>query len=55
MIVLLWAETVVTQTIHLGTQRSSHLDIPTEYQYLIDSTILIPMGGFLITIVDVDY
>ena len=35
-----------------GTQ---HLDIPTKYQYLTGSTILIPKGTFVDSIVDVNY
>ena len=38
-----------------GTQRFSHLDIPTKYQYLTGSTILIPKGTFVDSIVDVNY
>jgi hypothetical protein len=36
-------------------QRYCHLDIPTEYQYLTRVTVLILVGRFLNTIIDVDY
>jgi hypothetical protein len=38
-----------------GTQRFSHLDIPTKYQYLTAITISIPKGRFIDSIVDVNY
>ena len=38
-----------------GIQRCSHFDTPTKYQYLTGITILIPMGRFFHTIIDVDY
>ena len=41
---------VLTQLI---TQRFTHLDIPTNYQYINGSTILILIGGFLNIILDV--
>jgi hypothetical protein len=40
---------------YLGLQRFSHLDIPTKYQYRSGITILIPLGRFFDTIIDVDY
>jgi hypothetical protein len=38
-----------------GIQRFSHLDIFTKYQYLTGITILIPMGRFFDTMIEVDY
>ena len=39
---------------NLGTQRFSHLDRPTKYQYLTGITILIPVDRIFDTIIDVD-
>ena len=33
----------------------SHLDIPTKYQYLTGTLILVSMGRFFDTMIDVDY
>ena len=38
-----------------GVHRFSELHIPTKYQYLTGITILIPMGRFFHSIIDVDY
>ena len=38
-----------------GIQRFSHLDLLTKYQYLTGITILIPMGRFFDTMIEVDY
>jgi hypothetical protein len=39
----------------LGVQKFSDLEIPTGYQYLTGNTILVPMGRFFDTVIDVDY
>lgn len=39
----------------LGLQRFSHLNIPTQNQYLIDITNSILVGGFFDTAINVDY
>ena len=38
-----------------GTQRFSHLNIPTKYQYLTGVTNLIPMGRLFDAVIDGDY
>lgn len=38
-----------------GIHRFSHLDVPIKYQYVSDTTILIPLGRFFDTIIDADY
>ena len=38
-----------------GVQKFSHLNIPTKYQYLIGTRILIPIGKCFDTIIDVDH
>ena len=51
-----WFRMVLTINNDFGIQSSSHLEIPTMYQQLIDITILIPMSFFLDTIIiDVAY
>ena len=40
---------------HSGIHRFSHLDIPSKHQYFISIIILMSMGRFFDTIIDVDY
>ena len=50
----IWFGMVWSPNNQSGVQNFSHLEVPTKYQCWIGITILIPMGMFFNTIVDVD-
>ena len=48
-------ESTATTLDNLGISKFSHLEIPTQYRYLIGTRILVPTGKFCDTNIDVDH
>ena len=50
---MVWSD--INPNNNFGTQRFPLLDIPTKYQYLTCIIMLIPMGKFFGSIIDIEY